>query len=334
MTSQVVDPSGQASQEARRAVWRGPAWGEVLLSARLIGFTKLVTWTVLCMRLPASGLQVCPRELQICMRVHQYNGTAAMVNHIQEICLVQRHCRCVRGSYRYVRGCISTTALQLWLTIYKKFVSYNGTAGVCESAYRCVRKLRLQFRNTLQVCPRELQICTRVHQYNGTAAMVNHIQEISRTTALQVCPRELQVSMRELQVSMRELQICTRVHQYNGTAAMVNHIQEICLVQRHCRCVGAAGVCKGTSGVHEGATGVLELQVCATALQNVRLEFGKATIRAMVQRAPREGVRGGLQQEAKQRRLVYHHLGRVQQYRRLHHRLRHAVSELFRDLLR
>ncbi|XP_069179462.1 baculoviral IAP repeat-containing protein 8-like [Procambarus clarkii] len=80
------------------------------------------------MRLPVPGLQVCPRELQICTRVHQYNGTAAMVNHIQEICLVQRHCRCVRGSYRYVRGCISTTALQLWLTIYKKFVSYNGTA--------------------------------------------------------------------------------------------------------------------------------------------------------------------------------------------------------------
>nr|XP_045622143.1 uncharacterized protein LOC123772847 isoform X6 [Procambarus clarkii] len=86
MTSQVVDPSGQASQEARRAVWRGPAWGEVLLSARLIGCTKLVTWTVLCMRLPAPGLQICTR-------VHQYNGTAAMVNHIQEICLVQRHCR-------------------------------------------------------------------------------------------------------------------------------------------------------------------------------------------------------------------------------------------------
>nr|XP_045622139.1 uncharacterized protein LOC123772847 isoform X2 [Procambarus clarkii] len=138
MTSQVVDPSGQASQEARRAVWRGPAWGEVLLSARLIGFTKLVTWTVLCMRLPAPGLQVCTR-------VHQYNGTAAMVNHIQEICLVQRHCR-------YVRGCISTTALQLWLTIYKKFVSYNGTAGVLE----------------LQVCARALQVCMRELQVMST----------------------------------------------------------------------------------------------------------------------------------------------------------------------
>ncbi|XP_069179751.1 uncharacterized protein [Procambarus clarkii] len=99
MASQVVDPSGQASQEARRrAVWRGPAWGEVLLSARLIGFTKLVTWTVLCMRLPAPGLQVCPREvsmreLQVCTRVHQYNGTAGMINQTQEIGLVQRHCR-------------------------------------------------------------------------------------------------------------------------------------------------------------------------------------------------------------------------------------------------
>ncbi|XP_069179753.1 uncharacterized protein [Procambarus clarkii] len=92
MASQVVDPSGQASQEARRrAVWRGPAWGEVLLSARLIGFTKLVTWTVLCMRLPAPGLQVCPRE--VCTRVHQYNGTAGMINQTQEIGLVQRHCR-------------------------------------------------------------------------------------------------------------------------------------------------------------------------------------------------------------------------------------------------
>nr|XP_045622350.1 uncharacterized protein LOC123772959 isoform X2 [Procambarus clarkii] len=86
MTSQVVDPSGQASQEARRAVWRGPAWGEVLLSARLIGFTKLVTWTVLCMRLPAP-------DLQVCTRVHQYNGTAGMVNQTQEIGLVPRHSR-------------------------------------------------------------------------------------------------------------------------------------------------------------------------------------------------------------------------------------------------
>nr|XP_045622147.1 uncharacterized protein LOC123772847 isoform X9 [Procambarus clarkii] len=97
------------------------------------------------MRLPAPGLQVCPRELQVCTRVHQYNGTAAMVNHIQEICLVQRHCR-------YVRGCISTTALQLWLTIYKKFVSYNGTAGVLE----------------LQVCARALQVCMRELQVMST----------------------------------------------------------------------------------------------------------------------------------------------------------------------
>nr|XP_045622349.1 uncharacterized protein LOC123772959 isoform X1 [Procambarus clarkii] len=93
MTSQVVDPSGQASQEARRAVWRGPAWGEVLLSARLIGFTKLVTWTVLCMRLPAP-------DLQVCTRVHQYNGTAGMVNQTQEIGLVPRHSRYGRLKFR------------------------------------------------------------------------------------------------------------------------------------------------------------------------------------------------------------------------------------------
>nr|XP_045585648.1 uncharacterized protein LOC123747478 [Procambarus clarkii] len=104
MTSQVVDPSGQASQEARRAVWRGPAWGEVLLSARLIGFTKLVTWTVLCMRLPAPGLQVCTR-------VHQYNGTADMVNQTQEIGLVQQHCRYGQPD---PRNWSRTTALQVW----------------------------------------------------------------------------------------------------------------------------------------------------------------------------------------------------------------------------
>ncbi|XP_069179466.1 uncharacterized protein [Procambarus clarkii] len=118
MTSQVVDPSGQASQEARRAVWRGPAWGEVLLSARLIGFTKLVTWTVLCMRLPAPDLQVCPSELQVRMRELQVMVTVGKASCIHLVVLagvelnirrygaskllgmyegasVQRHCRCV-----------------------------------------------------------------------------------------------------------------------------------------------------------------------------------------------------------------------------------------------
>nr|XP_045622142.1 uncharacterized protein LOC123772847 isoform X5 [Procambarus clarkii] len=139
MTSQVVDPSGQASQEARRAVWRGPAWGEVLLSARLIGFTKLVTWTVLCMRLPAPGLQVCTR-------VHQYNGTAAMVNHIQEICLVQRHCRCVgaagvckdtSGVYEGATGNVHR-ALHMVTAVKTTWVATRG-------------ELRLQYMNTLQV---------------------------------------------------------------------------------------------------------------------------------------------------------------------------------------
>nr|XP_045622137.1 uncharacterized protein LOC123772845 [Procambarus clarkii] len=60
---------GQASQEARRAVWRGPAWGEVLLSARLIGCTKL------------SHLDSPVHEVTCARLTDMYEGAS-----------VQRHC--------------------------------------------------------------------------------------------------------------------------------------------------------------------------------------------------------------------------------------------------